>query len=46
MNSIMFLMYIALTGLGIYCLALFIKLAHRGIKGLEIYINKNSNGLQ
>lgn len=45
MNSIMFLMYIALTGLGIYCLALF-KLAHRGIKALDIYINKNSNGLQ
>lgn len=45
MNSIMFLMHIALTGLGIYCLALF-KLVHRGIKALDIYINKNSNGLQ
>ena len=41
----MFLMHIALTGLGIYCLALF-KLVHRGIKALDIYINKNSNGLQ
>ena len=28
-------------GLSVYCLILFIKLARRGIKALDIYINKN-----
>jgi hypothetical protein len=37
------LFYIGLAGLSIYCLILFIKLAHRGIKALDIYINEKSN---
>lgn len=35
--------YIGLAGLFVYCLILFIKLAHRGIKALDIYINEKSN---
>lgn len=38
--------YLALIGLSIYCIVLFIKLAHRAIKALDIYINKNSDALQ
>jgi hypothetical protein len=37
------LLYLALAGLSIYCLVLFIRLAHRGIKSLDIYINEKSN---
>lgn len=37
------LIYIPLFILSIYCLVLFIKLAHRGIKALDIYIEKNKN---
>jgi len=40
---LLFLFYIALGGLSIYCLILFIRLAHRGIKALDIYINEKSN---
>ena len=35
------LFYLFSFGLSSYCLILFIKLAHRGIKALDIYINKN-----
>lgn len=35
------LIYLAFLGLSIYLIILFIKLAHRGIKALDIYINKN-----
>ncbi len=38
--------YLVLIGLGIYGFVLFIKLAHRGIKALDIYIDKNSDGPQ
>jgi len=37
------IVYLSLLGLSIYCLVLFIKLAHRGIKALDIYIENNSN---
>ena len=37
-----FLFYIVFLVLGIYCTVLFIKLAHRGITALDIYISKNS----
>ncbi|MNJ79331.1 hypothetical protein D3C77_773140 [compost metagenome] len=37
---LIFLVYLALIGLTVYCLILFIKLAHRGIKALDIYINE------
>lgn len=35
------LFYLLSLGVSIYCLVLFIKLAHRGIKALDIYIEKN-----
>lgn len=34
---------LTLMGLSIYSLVLFIMLARRGVKALDIYINKNSN---
>lgn len=37
---LIFLVYLALIGLSVYCLILFIKLAHRGIKALDIYIHE------
>jgi hypothetical protein len=36
-----FIIALVLCGLSIYCLILFIKLATRGIKALDIYISKN-----
>ncbi|WP_240843337.1 hypothetical protein [Acidaminobacter sp. JC074] len=42
------LLYILLLlvgiGIGIYCMVLFIQLAQRGIKALDIYIERNSRG--
>lgn len=32
---------LGLCGISIYCFILFIKLARRGIKALDIYIDKN-----
>ncbi len=40
---LIYLFYLVLAGLGIYCLILFIKLAHRGIKAFDIYINDKTN---
>jgi hypothetical protein len=37
------LIYLVFVGLGIYCLILFIKLAHRGIEALDIYLNEKRN---
>jgi len=38
--------YFLIAVLGVYCLILFIKLAHRGIKALDIYIaEKNRRNL-
>jgi hypothetical protein len=37
------IIYLALFGFGIYCMVLFIKLALRGIKALDIYIDEKSN---
>lgn len=37
-----FSLILVLIGLGTYGLILFIKLARRGIKALDIYIEKNS----
>lgn len=37
------LFIVALLGFSIYCLVLFVKLAKRGIKVLDIYIEKNEN---
>ncbi|MCX7709072.1 MAG: hypothetical protein N2484_04415 [Clostridia bacterium] len=38
-----FILWISAIILGIYSLILFIKLAQRGIKALDIYIAKNQN---
>lgn len=35
---------VAYLGVGIYCLVLFIKLATRGIKALDLYNNKQTLG--
>lgn len=42
-SSMIFLIYIPLLAVSIFCLVLFIKLALRGIKALDIYIEKNSD---
>jgi len=38
-----FIMYVPILVLTIYSLVLFIKLARRGIKALDIYLGKNQN---
>ena len=43
-GAIMLLIWPVIVGLGIYSLILFIKLARRGIKALDIYINEKGNG--
>jgi hypothetical protein len=35
---LLFIVYLVLIGFGVYCMILFIKLAIRGIKALDIYI--------
>lgn len=40
----LFIMLI-LLGMSIYGFTLFVKLAHRGIKALDIYINEKNNKL-
>lgn len=37
------LLNLVIVGLGIYCLVLFIKLAHRGIRALDIYVDEKTN---
>ncbi|KOA18510.1 hypothetical protein CLHOM_34120 [Clostridium homopropionicum DSM 5847] len=47
MLTITYYIYIIITlgliGMGIYGFVLFVKLANRGIKALDIYINEKSN---
>lgn len=47
MSSVMFMfgsiLNLVLVGISLYAFILFIKLANRGIKALEIYINEKSN---
>lgn len=38
-----FLIYLAFIALSFYCLILFVRLAHRGIKALDLYINEKTN---
>lgn len=35
-----FLIYVSFVGLSVYGLILFIKLARRGVKALDIYLNE------
>ncbi|MCY6485494.1 hypothetical protein OW763_14260 [Clostridium aestuarii] len=44
-SIIIMLIYFAFIGIGIYAFILFVKLAHRGIKALDIYIDKNSKDI-
>ncbi|WHX49622.1 hypothetical protein QNH46_02745 [Paenibacillus woosongensis] len=37
---LVFLIYVSFVGLSVYGLILFIKLARRGIKALDIYLNE------
>ena len=37
------LLYLCILGASIYGFILFVKLAHRGIKALDIYIDKNNS---
>ena len=37
------IIYVGLIVIGIYCSILFIKLARRGIKALEIYIDEKTH---
>ncbi len=47
MNSILFMFTsifsLLMFGVSIYAFVLFIKLAHRGIRALDIYIEEKSN---
>lgn len=42
-SSLYLLLVVGMLGFSIYCLVLFVKLAQRGIRALDIYINKNEN---
>lgn len=39
------LLMLSMFGISIYAFVLFVKLAHRGIKALDIYINEKENRL-
>jgi hypothetical protein len=41
-SLIIVLLYIPLLVLTVYCIVLFIKLANKGIKALDIYLSNNS----
>lgn len=40
--SIFIFFYIIMIGISIYAFVLFVKLANRGIKALDIYINEKT----
>ncbi|MBZ9685895.1 hypothetical protein G9F72_006005 [Clostridium estertheticum] len=43
LSSLNLIIILGLLGLGIYGFMLFVKLANRGIKALDIYINEKTN---
>ena len=43
LSFINIIIMLGLFGLGIYGFILFVKLANRGIKALDIYINEKTN---
>ena len=43
LSYINLIIILGLFGLGIYGFMLFVKLANRGIKALDIYINEKTN---
>lgn len=42
-SIILLAIYLVLLGIGIYGFILFVKLANRGIRALDIYINEKEN---
>lgn len=42
MVTLMTIINLILLGLGIYTFVLFVKLAHRGIKALDIYLSEKN----
>ncbi len=40
---ILFFVYLLFACISVYCLILFIKLAHRGIRALDIYIKEKTH---
>lgn len=42
-SVLLILLFFPVIGLGIFCLILYIKLALRSIKALDIYINEKTN---
>jgi len=42
-SATLLLIYLTVLGIGIWAFILFIRLATRGIKALDIYISKNSS---
>jgi len=42
-SFIYLIIILGFVGLGIYWMVLFVKLANRGIKALDIYINERTN---
>lgn len=42
LSSIVSIVYLLMLGFSIYAFVLFVKLARRGIKALDIYINEKS----
>lgn len=42
-SSIIFVIYLIMLGLSLYAFVLFVKLARRGIKALDLYIIEKSN---
>jgi hypothetical protein len=43
LSFINLIIFLGLFGIGIYGFILFVKLANRGIKALDIYINEKTN---
>lgn len=41
--GLLFFLYLALVVLGIMCLVLFIRVANRAVKALDIYIDEKTN---
>lgn len=44
LSLILVFLYIGAIAVSIYCIVLFIKLARRGIKALDIYLDEKSRG--
>lgn len=43
LSGLNLILILAIVGVGVYGFVLFVKLANRGIKALDIYINEKTN---